>query len=190
MKNDNCLGTSSVVLTISRPYANFIHLMLKQSNDDPSAGMDSTLKMASAGSSEMLVTSYQTTRSQISQNCNLHRHHKENFISCCYLKTLKSLRLKMECLKIKNIWSLTLIPGYVFQVCLSLCLTYLTFCSNYLPQASVTKFRSKNCYIYTVSCSNSIYQNHCFVYILQIWHSFSQGTTITTKLKCNLSPHL
>jgi hypothetical protein len=65
MKNDSCLGTSSTVSTISRPYANFIHLMLKQSTDDPSAGMDSTLKTASAGSSEMLVTSYHTTRSQI-----------------------------------------------------------------------------------------------------------------------------
>jgi hypothetical protein len=65
MKNDNYLGTSSVVSAISRPYTNFIHLMLKQSTDDPSAGMDSTLKMASAGSSKMLVTSYQTTRSQI-----------------------------------------------------------------------------------------------------------------------------
>jgi hypothetical protein len=63
--------------------------ILKQSTDDPSAGMDSTLKMAVVGSSQILVTSYQTIRSQIPQKCNLHRHHKEKFISHRYLKTLK-----------------------------------------------------------------------------------------------------
>jgi hypothetical protein len=145
MKNDNCLETSSVVSTISRPYANFIHLMLQQSTDDPSTGMDSTLKMASAGDSEMLVTSYQTTRSQISQNCDLHRYHIENFISRCYLKTPRSFKTEdgvfenQEHLKSHT-------PTWI-------CVSNMLVTSVNLPRIlftlPVTKFRSKNCYTYS-----------------------------------------
>jgi hypothetical protein len=100
--------------------------------------MDCHLQIAVADSSEMLVTSYHMKQTQTPQYCNLHRHHQDNLISHSSQNS-QSLRLKRECLKTKNIWSVTRLPWYM---------CHIRF------QAPVTKCWSKNCYIYTVFSSN------------------------------------
>jgi hypothetical protein len=101
--------------------------------------MDYHLQMAVAGSSEMLVTSYHKKWTQHTTVVSSSQTPPRELNISLLSQNSQSLRLKTQCLKIKNIWSPTRLPWYVSHICF---------------QASVTKCRSKNCYIYTVFCSN------------------------------------